>query len=178
LGRTETGAPIPILGLYRNGKVDYGIEIPKLLSFLSYHKFNATVQGLESVPANQRPSTSGVNVVRFAFQTMVGIGTLLAALSVVYFAALIRWRRLPDWIWFHRALVLAAPLSLVALLAGWTVTEVGRQPWITYCVIRTSQALTVSCGIPVGYATLVLGSAGLAAATAFIPVLFSKLPLQ
>jgi len=178
LGHTEKGAPIHILGLYRNGKVDYGIEIPKLLSFLSYHKFNATVQGLESVPANQRPSTSGVNVVRFAFQTMVGIGTLLAALSVVYFAALIRWRRLPDWIWFHRALVLAAPLSLVALLAGWTVTEVGRQPWIIYRVMRTSQAVTGAGGIPVGYATLALVYAGLAAATAWILVRLSKLPLQ
>ena len=173
LGHTEKGAPIHILGLYRNGKVDYGIEIPKLLSFLSYHKFNATVQGLESVPANQRPSTSGVNVVRFAFQTMVGIGTLLAALSVVYFAALIRWRRLPDWIWFHRALVLAAPLSLVALLA-----EVGRQPWIIYRVMRTSQAVTGAGGIPVGYATLALVYAGLAAATAWILVRLSKLPLQ
>jgi cytochrome bd ubiquinol oxidase subunit I len=178
LGHTEKGAPIHILGLYRNGKVDYGIEIPKLLSFLSYHKFNATVQGLESVPANQRPSTSGVNVVRFAFQTMVGIGTLLAALSVLYFAALIRWRRLPDWIWFHRALVLAAPLSLVALLAGWTVTEVGRQPWIIYRVMRTSQAVTGAGGIPVGYATLALVYAGLAAATAWILVRLSKLPLQ
>src|SRR5262249_22815900 len=126
-GKTKKGAPLDILGIYRNGEVEYSIKIPKMLSFLAFHNFNATVQGLEAVPADDRPTDHAVNVVRFAFQTMVGIGTLLAALSVLYVAALIRWRRLPDWIWFHRALVAAAPLSVVALIAGWTVTEVGRQ---------------------------------------------------
>jgi cytochrome bd ubiquinol oxidase subunit I len=178
LGHTEKGAPIHILGIYRNGRVDYGIEIPKLLSFLSFHSFNATVQGLEAVPANEHPSNQAVNVVRFAFQTMVGIGTLLAVISVFYFAALIRWRRLPDWIWFHRALVLAAPLSVVALIAGWTVTEVGRQPWVVYGVMRTSEAVTGARGIPVGYATLALVYLGLAAATAWILVRLSKMPLR
>jgi cytochrome bd ubiquinol oxidase subunit I len=178
LGHTEKGAAIHILGIYRNGKVDYGIEVPKLLSFLSFHSFNSTVQGLEAVPANERPSDHAVNVVRFAFQTMVGIGTLLALISVLYFAALIRWRRLPDWIWFHRALVLAAPLSVVALIAGWTVTEVGRQPWVVYRVMRTSEAVTGARGIPVGYATLALVYLGLAAATGWILVRLSKMPIR
>jgi cytochrome bd ubiquinol oxidase subunit I len=178
LGPTEKGAPIHILGIYRNGKVDYGIEIPRLLSFLSFHSFDAKVQGLEAVPANEHPSDHAVNVVRFAFQTMVGIGTLLALISVLYFAALIRWRRLPDWIWFHRTLVLAAPLSVVALIAGWTVTEVGRQPWVVYRVMRTSEAVTGASGIPVGYATLALVYLGLAAATGWILVRLSKMPLR
>jgi cytochrome d ubiquinol oxidase subunit I len=177
LGHTEKGAPIHVLGIYRHGEVDYGIAFPKLLSFLSYHRFDATVQGLEAVPADQHPSDHAVNVVRFAFQTMVGIGTLLAIISVLYFAALIRWRRLPEWVWFHRALVAAAPLSVVALIAGWTVTEVGRQPWIVYRVMRTSEAVTGASGIPVGYATLALVYLGLAAATGWILVRLSKQPL-
>ena len=178
LGKTEKGAAIHLLGVYRHGEVDYGIRIPKLLSFLAYHDFNAEVQGLEAVPSDARPSVSAVNVVRFAFQTMVGIGTLLAAIAVLYFAALIRWRRIPEWIWFHRALVLAGPLSVVALIAGWTVTEVGRQPWIVYRVMRTSEAVTGAGGIPVGYATLGLVYAGLAAATGWILVRLSQRPLQ
>jgi cytochrome bd ubiquinol oxidase subunit I len=178
LGKTERGAPIHILGIYRNGEVDYGIRIPKLLSFLSYHDFNAETQGLEAVPSDQRPSDSTVNVVRFSFQTMVGIGTLLATISVLYFAALIRWRRIPEWVWFHRALVLSGPLALVALIAGWTVTEVGRQPWIVYRVMRTSEAVTHRGGIPVGYATLALVYAGLAVATWWILLRLSRVPVR
>ena len=105
------------------------------------------------MPADERPP---VNVVRFAFQTMVGIGTLLALLGVVFLA--VRWRRkrLPESRWFYRALVLAGPLSVVALIGGWVTTEVGRQPWVVYRVMRTSEAVTGAGGIPVGYATLAL----------------------
>src|SRR5262249_58841213 len=115
-GKTMRGAPIDILGIYRNGEVDYSIKIPKMLSFLAFHNFDAKVQGLEAVPADDRPTDHAVNVVRFAFQTMVGIGTLLAALSVLYVAALIRWRRVPDWVWFHPALVAGAALAVRALV--------------------------------------------------------------
>jgi cytochrome d ubiquinol oxidase subunit I len=83
------------------------------------------VQGLAAVPPGQRPP---VNVVRIAFQTMVGIGTLLALLGVLHLVVWIRRRRLPESVWFHRALVAAGPLAVVALIAGWVVTEVGRQP--------------------------------------------------
>ena len=94
------------------------------------------MQGLDAVPADDRPP---VNVVRFAFQTMVGIGTLLALLGVVYLAVRIRRRRLPESDWFYRALVAAGPLSVVALIAGWVTTEVGRQPWVVYRVMRTAR---------------------------------------
>ena len=73
---------------------------------------------------------------------MVGIGTLLALLGVVYLAVRIRRRRLPRSTWFYRALALAGPLSVVALISGWVTTEVGRQPWVVYRVMRTSQAVT------------------------------------
>ena len=151
LYETTRGAPEHLLGWYTDDQVRYGIEIPHLLSFLSYHSWNAEVQGLAAVPADQRPP---VNVVRIAFQTMVGIGTFLALLGVVYVGTWIRRKRLPESTWFYRALVVAGPLSVVALIAGWVVTEVGRQPWVVYRVMPTAAAVTGAEGIPVGYAAL------------------------
>jgi cytochrome d ubiquinol oxidase subunit I len=150
--KTMHGAPEHLLGWYTDGRVKYGLRIPKLLSFLANHDPNARVQGLDAVPPDRRPP---VNVVRVAFQLMVGIGTLLALLGVVFLAVRVRRRRLPESRWFYRALVLAGPLSLVALIAGWVTTEVGRQPWVVYEVMLTRQAVTGASGIPVGYATLV-----------------------
>jgi cytochrome bd ubiquinol oxidase subunit I len=97
-----------------------------------------------------------VNVVRVAFQTMVGIGTGLALLGAVFFLTWWRKRRLPRSKWFFRAVIAAGPLSLVALIAGWVTTEVGRQPWIVYQVMRTEQAVTDADGLEVGYVALVL----------------------
>jgi cytochrome d ubiquinol oxidase subunit I len=151
LAHTTRGAGIHILGWYTDEEVRYGVEIPKLLSFLSFHDPNAEVQGLDAVPADQRPP---VNVVRVAFQTMVGIGTALAALGAVFLLVRVRKRRLPESVWFYRAAALAGPASLVALIAGWIVTEVGRQPWIVYRVMRTGEAVTNAGGLPIGYATL------------------------
>ena len=165
LPQTTTGAPIHLLGWYSSGGVEYGIRIPKLLSLLAYHSFDAKVQGLDAVAPPDRPP---VNIVRFAFQTMVAIGTLLSLLGLVYLAVRIRRRRLPRSTWFYRAVVLAGPLSVVALISGWVTTEVGRQPWVVYHVMRTSQAVTGAGGIPVGYGTLVLVYALLVAAVAWI----------
>jgi cytochrome d ubiquinol oxidase subunit I len=118
-----------------------------------------------------------VNVVRFAFQTMVGIGTLLALIGVVFIGARLRLRRLPRSVWFYRVLVAAGPLSFVALIAGWITTEVGRQPWVVYGVMRTSAAVTGAQGIPVGYATLVVVYAGLAGAVWWVLRRLSRAPL-
>jgi cytochrome d ubiquinol oxidase subunit I len=143
LQRTQRGAPISA------GPV----KVPHALSMLAFHQWNARVRGLEIAPARDRPP---VAVVKAAFRTMVGIGTLLALLGVVF--VFVRWRRgrLPESPWFYRALVVAGPASFVALVAGWVVTEVGRQPWVVYGVMRTSQAVTGASGIPVGYAGLAL----------------------
>ncbi len=115
LYKTQTGASEHVLGWYTDGQVKYGIEIPKLLSLLAFHNPNAVVKGLATVPADQRPP---VNVVRFSFQTMVGIGTLLALLGVFFVVVRIRRGRPPRSPWFYRALVLAGPLSVVALISG------------------------------------------------------------
>ena len=151
LGRTQKGAPIHVLGWYRDGEVKFGVGIPKMLSVLAFHKPNARVEGLDAVPPAERPP---VNVTRIAFQTMVGIGTLLAVLGAIVLFLRVRRRALPEWRWFYFALAAAGPLSVVALISGWIVTEVGRQPWVVYRVMPTSQAVTNAGGIPVGYATL------------------------
>jgi cytochrome d ubiquinol oxidase subunit I len=104
------------------------------------------------VPEEDRPP---VNIVHWAFQIMVGIGTGLALLGAIFFVTWLRRRRLPRTPWFYRAVMAAGPLSFVALVAGWITTEVGRQPWIVYRVMRTSQAVTASNGLEVGYAVLV-----------------------
>jgi len=160
LAQTTKGAPIHILGWYDGRGVEYGIEIPKLLSLLAFHSPSATVTGLDSVPASERPP---VNVVRFAFQVMVGIGLLMAALGAVYALTWLRRRRLPRSVWFYRAVVAVGPLSLVALWAGWVTTEVGRQPWVVYGVMTTESAVTGARGIPLGYGTLVVVYAALVA---------------
>jgi cytochrome d ubiquinol oxidase subunit I len=180
VGRTVRGAPEHLAGWYTHGQVKYGLGIPKLLSLLAFHDPNATVRGLDTVPAADRPP---VNVVRYAFQTMVGIGTLLALLGVVYL--FLRWRRrrrpaseaFPDSPWFYRAVVAAGPLSLVALISGWVTTEVGRQPWAVYGTMRTSQAVTGAGGIPVGYATLALVYAGVAVGVGWVLRRLAAAPL-
>jgi cytochrome d ubiquinol oxidase subunit I len=174
VGTTTRGASEHILGWYTDGQVKGGIAIPKLLSLLAYHDPDATVQGLDTVPVADQPP---VNVVRFGFQAMVGVGTLLALLAVVYLAVLWRRHRLPISRWFYRAVVPAGPLAFVALIGGWVTTEVGRQPWVVYDVMRTDQAVTGASGIPVGYGTLAAAYGLLVAGTAWVLVRLARKPM-
>jgi cytochrome d ubiquinol oxidase subunit I len=144
LEKTTKGAPFDLVG---------GIEIPKGLSLLSFHDPNATVKGLDTVPKDDQPPTA---VVKLSFRTMVAIGSALAALGVWFIWFWWRRKRLPATRWFHRSVVAAGPLAVVALIAGWVTTEVGRQPWVVYEVMRTEDAVTGASGIPVGFATLSL----------------------
>ncbi len=175
LAKTTKGAPEHLLGWYEDGQVKIGIAIPKMLSLLAFHDPNATVQGLDAVPPSLRPP---VNVVRVSFQLMVGIGTMLALLGVVYLFVRYRRRRLPRSPWFYRALALAGPASVVALIAGWIVTEVGRQPWVVYKVMLTSQAVTGAHGIIVGYATLAAVYVAVACAVVWILRRLAHAPLD
>jgi cytochrome d ubiquinol oxidase subunit I len=174
LAHTTKGAPEHLLGWYTGGRVKVGIEIPRLLSLLAFHNPNATVRGLDTVPPEDRPP---VNITRIAFQTMVGIGTLLALLGLVMISVAARRRRLPRSIWFYRALVAAAPLSVLALISGWVTTEVGRQPWVVYGVMRTSAAVTGAHGIPVGYGVLVAVYLLVGAAVVWILRRLARTPL-
>jgi cytochrome d ubiquinol oxidase subunit I len=175
LAHTTKGAPEHLLGWYEGEKVKYGLEIPKLLSLLAYHDPNATVAGLDTVPKDRQPP---INVVRLAFQAMVGVGTLLALLGVWLLVVRVRRRRLPDSRWFYRAVALAGPASLLALIAGWVTTEVGRQPWIVYRVMLTSQAVTGARGIVVGYVTLALVYLGVGCGVAWVLLRLSRTPLR
>jgi cytochrome bd ubiquinol oxidase subunit I len=165
--RTEDGAPFTVGGVYDEdrGEVRFGVEVPWLLSLLAYHDPTARVQGLDAVPPADRPP---VNIVRTSFQTMIAIGTGLALLAVVFIGTWARKRRLPRSKWFYRAVIAAGPLSVVALIAGWVTTEVGRQPWIVYGYMRTEQAVTNADGLEVGYAFLVAVYLSLAAAVLWL----------
>jgi cytochrome d ubiquinol oxidase subunit I len=177
LGRTQQGAPLHIGGWYdaADEEVRYGIAVPKLLSLLAFHDPNATVEGLDRVPPEDRPP---VNVVRLAFATMVGIGVLMAAFGA--WLLIVWWRRraLPAGRWFLRAVAALGPLSVVALIAGWVTTEVGRQPWVVYGFMRTEDAVTGADGIPLGYAALVVIYVALAAATVWLLRRLARAPLE
>jgi cytochrome bd ubiquinol oxidase subunit I len=175
LAQTTRGAAEHLLGWYNGHSVVWGIQIPRLLALLAFHNPNATVKGLDIVPLADQPP---VNVVRFAFQTMVGIGTLLALLGLFYLYVRLRRRRLPSGRWFYWAVLLAGPLSVVALISGWITTEVGRQPWIVYEVMRVDAAVTGAHVIPFGYTALWLVYLGLAGAVCWLLRRFSRVPLE
>jgi cytochrome d ubiquinol oxidase subunit I len=177
LGHTRQGAPLHIGGWFdeASGEVRYGIAVPRLLSLLAFHDPNATVEGLDRVPPEDRPP---VNVVRVAFFTMVGIGTLMAAFGALLLVVWWRRRALPTGRWFLRVVAAFGPLSVVALIAGWVTTEVGRQPWVVYGFMRTEDAVTGAGGIPLGYAALVVIYAALAAATVWLLRRLARAPLE
>ena len=139
--RTQTGAPLRIGGMPDDEARTnpYAIVIPRGLSLLSTHNPNAKVIGLDEFPRADWPN---VRIVHWAFDLMVGSGTALLVLSIAAGWLALKRRRLPDGKWFLRALVVAGPLGFLAIEAGWTVTEVGRQPWIIYGVMRTHEAVT------------------------------------
>ncbi|MDA0169757.1 cytochrome ubiquinol oxidase subunit I [Solirubrobacter taibaiensis] len=154
LYRTEEGAAFHLGGFYdtERNEVRYGIRIPYLLSILAKHNPTAEVIGLDSVAPEDRPP---VNIVRTSFQTMIAIGTFLAALGSFFIFVWLRKRRLPQSKWFFRALLAAGPLSVVALIAGWITTEVGRQPWIVYEFMRTEDAVTSADNLELAYGALI-----------------------
>jgi cytochrome d ubiquinol oxidase subunit I len=142
---TERGAPLRIGGIpdVQQRETRYALEIPGMLSFLADHDVTTEVAGLDRVPRDEWPN---VVVTHVAFQIMVAAGVAMLLVSLWYWW--IRWRRrtdgiegsLPRGLLF--ALVLCAPLGFIALEAGWIVTEVGRQPWVIYRVMRTADAVT------------------------------------
>ncbi|HEX2637521.1 MAG TPA: cytochrome ubiquinol oxidase subunit I [Gemmatimonadales bacterium] len=126
----------------------YAIRIPGGLSLLAFHDLNARVTGLEEFPRADWPN---VAIVHTAFQLMVGLGTLLALLALWVGFLAIRRRDLSSNVWLLRALALAAPVGFICIEAGWTVTEVGRQPWVVYGILRTADAVTPMPGLIVPF---------------------------
>ncbi|CAN5275025.1 cytochrome ubiquinol oxidase subunit I [soil metagenome] len=125
-------------------KVDYAIHVPGALSFLAKGDFNAEVQGLDAIPKEDWPP---VIIVHIAFQLMVGIGFLLAFTSLLYLIFSIKWRHVLMKKWWLALIAFTTPLGFIAVEAGWTVTEVGRQPWILYGIMRTKDAVSTMPGL-------------------------------
>lgn len=142
----EAPAPLKIGGwLGSDGKVHGDLEIPALGSLIARNSFDKPVPGLDTVPEADRPP---VNMTRWSFQLMVAFGSLLAAAVAGYW--LLRWRRFPvlggrdllEKRWFLRFMALSGPLAILTMELGWIATEVGRQPWIVYGIMRTEEAAT------------------------------------
>ncbi len=130
------GAPLILFGIPDSAKkrVDYAISIPKASSLILKHDLNAPMKGLDSVPDADQPP---VGIVFWAFRVMVGLG--LAMLGLGLWSLIARWRgKLHEWTWLHRAALLLGPSGFIAVLAGWIVTEVGRQPFTVYGLLRTT----------------------------------------
>lgn len=150
LYRTQKGAPLLIGGLPDDATrtTDHALVIPRGLSLLLGNSASARVAGLEEYPRENWPN---VRTVHWSFDLMVLSG--FAMLALAGWSAWIWWRRprLADHPWLLRALVASGPLGFVAIEAGWVVTEVGRQPWIVYNVMRTRDAVTPMHGIAVPF---------------------------
>ena len=132
------GAPLILFGIpdSANKRVDYAVSIPKASSLILKHDLNAPMKGLDTVPQADQPP---VGIVFWAFRVMVGIG--FAMLGLGLWSLIARWRgKLHDWPWLHRAALVLGPSGFVAVLAGWIVTEVGRQPFTVYGLLRTAQS--------------------------------------
>ncbi len=147
LRTTQHDAPMTIGGIpTANGDIIHAIEIPYMLSVLVAFDPHAEVTGLDRVAANDRPPIAATHL---SFDAMVGSGSTLLLIALVWFVATVRKRQL------HRvlaaAIALAAPLALVALEAGWFVTEFGRQPWIARGLLRTADAATTSPNLDVRF---------------------------
>ena len=141
--RTRDHNPEVILGLIDDsGRVNLGIAIPSLDSLLVGYSPNTVVKGLSAFPADSRPTTVEANIVHLAFDLMVGLGSVGALVALWHLWAMARRRRPPDSVWFYRLAALAGVGSYVAVEAGWVTTEVGRQPWIVYNLMRVSDAVT------------------------------------
>jgi cytochrome d ubiquinol oxidase subunit I len=147
---TSSDVPETLLGhLNDDGTVSGGIKIPGLASWLSDPSTGTAtvVQGLDAFPTDERPSTREVNIVHLCWDIMVGLGTLLFLLSVWYAASWVFRRRMPASKWFLRAAAVSGVLAVIAMEAGWIVTEVGRQPWIVYTYMKVEDAATGNTGV-------------------------------
>jgi cytochrome d ubiquinol oxidase subunit I len=167
---TESAAPLRIGGIpdEEAGVTRYAIEVPYALSMLAYGDPHATVKGLNDFPADARPP---VAIVHISFQIMVACGVAMMLVALWTAWRYLRGRRKQSWLdskWFLRLLMVSAPLGFIAIETGWTVTEVGRQPWIIYGVMRTSEAVTPMPGLVVPFITFTVLYIFLAAITVWL----------
>jgi len=146
------GAPFYLFGLPDDEAMELkaAVGIPKLSSFILEHEFDAPLEGLDSIPEDARPP---VPLVFWCFRIMVGIGLLMIGVGLFSL-----WRRSAGDLytnrWLHRATLALGPSGFVAVLAGWIVTEVGRQPFVVYGQLRTADAASPLAAEAVGASLL------------------------
>ncbi|PVA09441.1 cytochrome ubiquinol oxidase subunit I [Pelagivirga sediminicola] len=173
----ENGAPLYLFGIPNDEtqRLDYALGIPKLSSLILKHDLNAPLAGLDTVPDADQPP---VAIVFWAFRIMVGLG--FAMLGIGLWSLWARWRgRLYAAPWLHRAALAMAPSGLIAVLAGWVTTEVGRQPFTVYGLLRTADSAAPLDAPAVGatlIAFIVVYFAVFGAGTYYILRLMSKPP--
>lgn len=133
------GAPLYLFGIPndKEQRLDYAVGIPKLSSLILKHDLNAPLDGLDTIPDADQPP---VGIVFWSFRVMVGTGMLMLLIGLT--SLFLRWRkRLYDASLFHRAVIFMGPAGFVAVLAGWITTEVGRQPYTVYGLLRTTESV-------------------------------------
>jgi cytochrome d ubiquinol oxidase subunit I len=175
--KTSTDVPEVLFGhLNAEGEVVGGIPIPGLASILSDpgEGTSTEIQGLEETPAADRPSIHEVNVTHLAWDLMVGLGTLLFLLTLWWWASWIFRRDMPRSRWFLRASATTGVLAVITLEAGWTVSEVGRQPWIVYEKMKVEDAATANTGIWITFIGVVLLYIGLGVTTILVLRMMSR----
>ncbi|GAB7551456.1 cytochrome ubiquinol oxidase subunit I [Novosphingobium sp. 11B] len=133
------GAPLILFGIPNSAdkRIDYAVQIPKASSLILRHDLNAPLPGLDTVPDQDEPP---VSVLFWSFRLMVGLGMAMLLLGAASLYARSR-KRLYDWPLLHRAAVVMGPSGFVAVIAGWITTEVGRQPYTVYGLLRTAQSV-------------------------------------
>jgi len=155
LFRTRADAPLTLGGWpdVAARETRFGVEVPYALSLLAFHDPHAVVKGLDLVPESEWPNVPAVHL---SFQVMVAVGSYLAVVAL--WTGWLAWRRadLAHNRWLLRAIALATPLGFVAVEAGWMVTELGRQPWVIYGVLRTRDAVTPMPGLVVPFVSFTL----------------------
>jgi len=155
----SAGAPLVIIGQPNTveRRLDNPLSVPKMLSFLTYKRWDAEVKGLDDFPANEHPDN--IALLYYSYHVMVGLGTIFVAVTGL--AVLLWWRkRLQDNRLMQWALMLAFPLPFIANTAGWMTAELGRQPWLVYGLLRTSAGVSPRVSAGNGLFTL-LGFMGL-----------------
>jgi len=138
LFQSQDGAPLAILGQPDVDKrqLDNPLQIPSMLSFLTYRKWSAHVRGLDAFPKDQWPDR--IELLYYSYHVMVGLGTIFIAIMLL--AVFLLWRRkLYESRWMLWLLLVCAPLPYIANTAGWLTAELGRQPWLIYGLMRTAQ---------------------------------------
>lgn len=174
--QTETRAPLRIGGIpnEETQETPFALEIPGGLSFLSFGSFDAEVKGLNDFPQENHPP---VAIVHWSFQVMIGIGMLMLVAAIWSAATWFRHRQWPTSRKFLWLIVMLGPLSILALQAGWVVTEVGRQPWIVQGYMRTAEAVTKAPGVWQVFGLTMAIYAGIGLATVIVLRQLANVPL-